>query len=527
MKLWKLRIKHVFTTFFVLSISLCGSLVYAGNWHGSEPHESGLQAVDQPAAVIEAGLESLVQQQTQELRSRAWMGTRFGTADETPSDDATDAAASETPDPEPADPDAEQNRGPHPPDPSTRTGLLVEEVLGGTGERIGLMPGDRLAELNGQPVADMSGLLAILTVYREGDAVSATVVRNGKVLVLEGTFAAREPETHPNSEVIYTSAPFRDGLLRVIINRPPGDEPLPALLFIPGYTCASIANFRENHPYKRIIDAYVEAGYVTLRIEKSGLGDSWNTPECESTDLMDDIESFEQGLRKLKSLPYVDPSRIIIYGHSMGGVVAPAISARNDVAGVIAYGTTALSWFEYMLGLVRVQNRLAGMDPVAHEQSVVETYEMYYRFYIQGESLEDMAADARMDSLLRSRMNYDDQGRIYGRNPDYWRQIQHQPHLENWKNTTAQVLVQFGESDFQAYSLSAHEQIVQAVNHYHPGNATLAVFPLTDHYFALSGTMQEAYDKLIGGQVLQLFDEYNPEVGRSAVSWSNRVVGLD
>ncbi|TVQ71110.1 MAG: hypothetical protein EA363_06565 [Balneolaceae bacterium] len=224
----------------------------------------------------------------------------------------------------------------------------------------------------------------------------------------------------------------------MIINKPAGEEPMPALLLIPGYTCASIEHLRETHPYRRLIDAYVDAGYVTLRIEKSGLGDSWNTPECASTDLHDEIESFEQGLKTLRSLPYVDPSRIIIYGHSMGGVVAPAISARHDIAGVIAYGTVALSWFEYMLGLV-----------------------------------------------------------------------------------------QFGESDFQAYSLSAHEQIVKTVNHYHPGNATLAVFPLTDHYLAKSGTMQEAYDKLIGGQVLQLFDEYNPEVGNSAVTWSNRVVVME
>jgi len=444
--------------------------------------------------------------QMQELRARAWMGTRF-------------EITGKTPEPEVAD-KSEMDRG-------EVAGLLVEEVLGGTGERLGLVPGDRLLALNGQLVGDMSTLRSIISDKREGDPVTATIVRDGGEHILEGTFASRGPETHPNSEVIYTSAPFRDGLLRVIINKPAGEEPMPALLFIPGYTCASIEHFRENHPYKRIIDAYVDAGYVTLRIEKSGLGDSWNTPECASTDLLDEIESFEQGLKKLKSLPYVDPSRIIIYGHSMGGVVAPAISARHDVAGVIAYGTTALSWFEYLLGLVRVQNELAGMDPIEHEQSVVDTYEMYYRFYIQGESLEDMALEEHLDTLLRSRMNYDDEGRIYGRNPEYWRQIQHQPHLVNWKNTTAQVLVQFGESDFQAYSLSAHEQIVKTVNHYHPGNATLAVFPLTDHYFAKSGTMQEAYDKLMGGQVLQLFDEYNPEVGNSAVTWSDGVVRME
>ena len=467
----------------------------------------------EPAGLVSGGLDwqspeelAEILSQKQELRARAWMGTRFDITEET------------------SDPDDPDGSGK---DMGATSGLPVEEVLGGTGERIGLMPEDRLVSLNGQHVDNMEGLRSIISEYREGDALKAVVIRENEEHILEGTFASRDPETHPNSEVIYTSAPFRDGLLRVIINKPAGEEPMPALLFIPGYTCASIEHLRETHPYRRLIDAYVDAGYVTLRIEKSGLGDSWNTPECASTDLHDEIESFEQGLKMLKSLPYVDPFRIIIYGHSMGGVVAPAISARHDVAGVIVYGTTALSWFEYMLGLVRVQNELAGMDPVEHEQSVVDTYEMYYRFYIQGESLEDMAAVEHLDTLLRSRMNYDDEGRIYGRNPEYWRQIQHQPHLVNWKNTTAQVLVQFGESDFQAYSLSAHEQIVKTVNHYHPGNATLAVFPLTDHYFAKSGTMQEAYDKLMGGQVLQLFDEYNPEVGNSAVTWSDGVVRME
>ncbi|MDG5767465.1 alpha/beta fold hydrolase [Balneolales bacterium ANBcel1] len=461
---------------------------------------SSTEANHHPAELRNSIQELPDDSSVQELRKRAWMGTQFE-SDPPEQDEAPDGTG------------------------VAITGLMVVEVIGGTGERIGLKPGDRLVSVNATPTADMSALQAILSQSREGDPVKAVIVRDGEELVLEDAFASRGYETHPGSEVIYTSAPFRDGLLRVIINKPPGETPMPAMLFIPGYTCTSIEYWQDNHPYKRILDAYVEAGYVTLRIEKSGLGDSWNTPECESTDLLDEVENFEQGLKKLKTLPYVDPSRIIIYGHSMGGVIAPALSARYDVAGVIVYGTSALSWFEYMTGLARVQNQLAGMDPITHEQSVVDRYELNYRFFIKGEALEELAADPRLDSLLQSTMGYDGGGRIYGRNAEYWRQIQDEPHLENWRNTTAQVLVQFGESDFQAYSLSAHEQIVRTVNYFHPGNATLMVYPLTDHYFAKSGTMQEAYDKLVGGHVLQLFDEYNPEVGKSIIRWSNEVIG--
>jgi photosystem II stability/assembly factor-like uncharacterized protein len=49
-------------------------------------------------------------------------------------------------------------------------------------------------------------------------------------------------------------------------------------------------------------------------------------------------------------------------------------------------------------------------------------------------------------------------------------------------------------------------------------------YPSTDHYFAKSGTMQEAYNKFANGQIQQLFDEYNQEVGLSAVQWSNEVL---
>jgi len=208
----------------------------------------------------------------------------------------------------------------------------------------------------------------------------------------------------------------------------------------------------------------------------------------------------------------------------MGGIVAPAISAKNQVAGVVVYGTTAKSWFEYQIEMYRVQNALAGMNPIEVEQSVVEQYDLNYRYFVKKEKLEDLAKDPKADSVLRTTWEYDGKGKIYSRNAEYWRQIQDYPHLENWKNTTAKVLVQFGESDFQAFSKDDHQQIVNTVNYFHPGNATLMTYPSTDHYFAKSGTMQEAYNKFANGQIQQLFDEYNQEVGLSAVQWSNEVL---
>jgi len=404
------------------------------------------------------------------------------------------------------------------------SGCKVVQVVRGTSVELKLQENDNILRIGDKDFKSSEEFTKLFLNYIPGQEVQLSVLRGKKKITLKAKVVARPFETDDNAEVIYDEANFRGGQLRVIINKPFKENKMPAMLFVPGYTCSTIDELTNDHPYKRIIDAYVDAGYTTMRIEKSGLGDSKNTPPCESCDLLDEIENFEVGLKKLKSLSYIDTNQIIIVGHSMGGIIVPAISAKNNVAGVVVYGTTAKSWFEYQLEMYRVQNALAGMNPIEVEQSVVEQYDLNYRYFVQKESLEELAKDAKADSVLRSVWGYDGKGKIYDRNAEYWRQIQDYPHLENWKNTTAKVLVQFGESDFQAFSKADHQQIVNTVNHFHPGNATLISYPSTDHYFAKSGTMQEAYDKFANGQIQQLFDEYNQEVGLSAVKWSNEIL---
>ncbi len=404
---------------------------------------------------------------------------------------------------------------------------IVEVQKTGTAYDLHLKPEDIVFEMNKDSIKDIKSFNLAISNFREGDKIEFKIIRGKKQLRVRGSFKAKPYETSLNSEVIYDQTNFRGGQLRVIINKPKIEGKLPAMLFIPGYSCSSIDNLKEIHPYKRIIDAYSNAGFVTLRIEKSGLGDSKNTPDCSSCNLKDEVENFEVGLIKLKSLPYVDTNKIIIVGHSMGGIVAPAISAKNQVAGVVVYGTIAKSWFEYNIEMTRIQNTLSGMNPIELEKSVREQYEIGYRFFIKKEKLTDIAKNRALDSILRKTWEYDGNGNILSRNAEYWRQIEDFPILENWKNTKAKVLVQFGESDFQAFSLADHKQIANTVNLYNYGNAILITYPSTDHYFAKSGTMQEAYNKYSNGKILQLFDEYNNEVGKSAVEWSLKVVGKE
>lgn len=399
-------------------------------------------------------------------------------------------------------------------------GIKVEQTIGGTSVNIKLQANDIITHIGEREIVSIASLRDALNSYVDGDDIKIQVIRAGKKVTLKGKTVGRPIETDDNAEVIYTFTPYQSGELRTIINKPKVEGKLPAMLFIPGYTCTSIDGLESNHPYKRIIDAYVDAGYVTLRIEKSGLGDSRNTIKCEECDLYDEVEGFYNGLKKLKSLPYVDSTKIIIFGHSMGGVVAPLVAAKSQVQGTIVYGTTAKSWFEYQLELNRVQTMLAKPDPLEYEEYCRSQYDLNYRFFIQNESLEKLAMDPKIDTILRRDWMYDGQSKIWDRNAEYWRQIQSMKLLDAWKANTGDVLVMNGEADFQAFSHADHAQIAYTVNYYRPGKATHKTFKDTDHYFSKIGDMQTAYDKFSSGQYLELFNSYNPEVGKTAVDWS-------
>lgn len=403
-------------------------------------------------------------------------------------------------------------------------GAFIAEVRpASTAAALELRAGDVLTAINGRPVSGPGSVAPAVADARAGDPVTIAYIRGGRMRTAKGRFVGRAYETDPHAEVIYDAVPFRGGRLRAIINKPRQAGRMKALLFIPGYTCTSQDGWSADHPYARIVHAFSQAGYVVLRVEKTGLGDSEGTPACEDCDLYGEVESFKAGLRMLKALPYVDSTQVFIFGHSMGGVVGPMIAAQERVKGLMVYGTTAKSWFEYHIEMNRIQGMLAKPDPAAYEADCRAQAELAYEYYIRKRPLTEIAATPRLDTLLRTNWEWDGGGRIFSRNQEYWRQIQDVDLLGAWRDARAQVLVLFGGTDFQAFSRADHEQIVYTVNHYAPGTATLHVFPGTDHYMAATGTMQESFDLFMRGDIPKLFALFDPEVPKVAVEWAERL----
>jgi uncharacterized protein len=400
-------------------------------------------------------------------------------------------------------------------------GLKITQVVDkGTCQLLKLQVDDVVLTINNQKYASAKDVTGYLSTQKENAPIEVKISRNGKLQTIKGKTIGKPRETNANFEIIYDQTPFRNGKLAVIINKPKKEGKHPAMLFIPGYTCSSQDNVPANYSYARIVKAYSDAGFVVVRVEKSGLGDSQNTPDCSSTNLYDEIENFQAGLDKLKTLPYVDLKNIFIFGHSMGGIIAPALTAKNDVRGVIVNGTVAKSFFEYTLEMNRLQLMLAKPDVFEYEKTCRLQTEIAYEYYILKKPIQEIASSDDRKAALKKDWEWDGGNRIFSRNQEYWRQIQEIPLLENWKNTNAKVLVQFGGADIQAFSKADHEQIVYTVNQFHPGNAELMIFPEADHLFAKSGTLQNAYDLYAAGKYNELFDMYDTSIGEKTVEWS-------
>lgn len=113
-------------------------------------------------------------------------------------------------------------------------------------------------------------------------------------------------------------------------------DKVPAVLIIsgsgPGNRDGNLKKFQLNM-YKLIADGLAEAGVISLRYDKRGVGESeGDLTKAGMWDLVNDAES---ALRYLRNHPSVDKERVLVLGHSEGTMLATALNERNPVSGLI------------------------------------------------------------------------------------------------------------------------------------------------------------------------------------------------
>ncbi|HEY0137308.1 MAG TPA: PDZ domain-containing protein, partial [Nannocystis sp.] len=229
--------------------------------------------------------------------------------------------------------------------PAPDGGVLVTAIDAGTAAAAILRAGDRLLAIDDLPVDDPRMIAVQLRGRRSGDDVTLRFVRDGEPAEGRLTLAPLPEETCPEAHVHYDSIEVAGVRLRTITARPSAATgPVPAALLLPDLACAS-QDFAlaPGQPAQAIVAALAAAGVASMRVERPGLGDSEGGP-CEALGWRDEVAMFRAGLAALASDPAVDPDALCLFGHGVGGTLAPIVGAEERARRIVVFGTCARRW---------------------------------------------------------------------------------------------------------------------------------------------------------------------------------------
>ncbi|MEO0734250.1 MAG: alpha/beta hydrolase, partial [Bacteroidota bacterium] len=389
-----------------------------------------------------------------------------------------------------------------------------------TGASLGLQQGDLLLSINSVQIEKGPEISAALRVLAPGDSITLTVRRKERVLPLRGTVRAQQPPVQPGMETLWEEVPFRKGFVRSIVNKPIGAGPFKTIYFLQGYPCQSVNWQSPQLPAVQLIDHWVSQGYAVVRVEKPGVGDFVDCPDCASLNFDDELLSFTNGLRWLRGQSYVNQDQVILFGHSLGGNVAPYLANQFPVRGVMVYGTAVRPWQDYLLRVFREQQPLLGADFVQVEADIKQLRPLLHGLFTENLSPQEMGLTNKQRELLNEYLEMKDDGSFAGRALHFWQGINAHNLTAYWKEVNAPVLAMYGSNDVEALDEQDAERIAAIVNHYHPGSATFRLIPGADHGLVTvpdkltgmkmraDGSYQQAYLAGVNADLLRTIDDW-------------------
>ncbi len=364
----------------------------------------------------------------------------------------------------------------------TTQGLAIDSIIpNSTYATLGLMKGDTLTVIDRQDIKDAPGYNKYVSSIRAGNAVKVRYKRGTQYVEKTGKAVMRPYDEANDREMVYGWATVDKCTLRTIVRKPKGTQKMPVVLLIPGYNCGSVENYVSGYNGK-LIDTWVKGGFAVVTIEKTGLGDSYGCMDCIDADLAMDIKVFEAGYQFMEGLAYADKNNLFIWGHSMGGVIAPIIAERHKPRGVIAFATVYRPWSEFLLEMHRAQAPLDGKTYAETEDFVRLMQKVYYEFFRLKRPPAELYKNPEYKKIVASELEYTAGAQhMWGRHWRFWQQLDSVDLARSWAAVDAKVLSLFGGADYIACSRVEHELIERTVNSTHPGNATYLEIPDVDH----------------------------------------------
>jgi uncharacterized protein len=400
-----------------------------------------------------------------------------------------------------------------PEDPETNPLTITAVVPGSAGEAAGAQPGDIVRQVAGRKVVSSADFVAQIHSHIAGDRVLLAIARKGQPLTLTATLKPRPYETSPDADILYRSVVVEGARRRVIVTRPKTAGRYPAVLIMGGLGCYSLDGSLTpkavpDDPYGPLLTALAKNNFVTMRVEKTGEGDS-EGPACADLKATAELEAqgYIAGLRALKGYEFVDPAKVFVFAHSLGPLVGSLVLPREPVRGFIAAETIGRSWLEYMLENIRRQTAISG-EPYDQVDDDVRTHEVcVHDFFALHRTSEEVI---RISSQCAAMI-----GSFAGVPYTLMHQIGDISLARQWKPVNIPVLVIYGTSD-PATSADEGRYLAELINSFHPGQASYVELAGMGHDFKLYESQREFMSRRSDSAKPH---PYNEELSKVVLKW--------
>jgi len=219
---------------------------------------------------------------------------------------------------------------------------------------------------------------------------SVEIVREDIAAVSSRTIAISRPNDEP------IKIPANGFILAGTVSKPAARSTarLPAVVLVGGSGSADRDNVTFGVPILgELAGALADAGFLVVRYDKRGIGQSGGRPESAS--LAEYAEDVRAAIKALAERKDVDPKRLAVVGHSEGGLIALMAAAKEKkIDAAVLVATPGMTGSDLVLAQ---QQRLLGRLNLSPEekQAKVEEQKRIVQAATTGKGLEQLPAGVR------------------------------------------------------------------------------------------------------------------------------------